>query len=283
MKDRLVSDCIQILRLLLDGPTNVNSIIKETGLYKNNVFEANKTLKDAELITKNPKGKQTFILKLTELGIEVARLMNSITEFNKSYLELASFIKANFQFEERDKKGLRKMLLAINWTKKEIKHYSRIAEGARTCKQFSLNLFSEALIARYCSLFIQFRPNDKAIRILIKVIADALSEQLIVRLKGFVIDWPLPTIPGSGDLPYGNQIFSEFQPSLLEYIEDGDLYPFGLADNKTVEIRNICKSLLHVMAPPKEYVQESLEQLNSEDNPVNVPITSLYDEYLQSS
>ncbi len=202
MKDRLVSDCIQILRLLLDGPTNVNSIIKETGLYKNNVFEANKTLKDAELITKNPKGKQTFILKLTELGIEVARLMNSITEFNKSYLELASFIKANFQFEERDKKGLRKMLLAINWTKKEIKHYSRIAEGARTCKQFSLNLFSEA---------------------------------------------------------------------------------FGLADNKTVEIRNICKSLLHVMAPPKEYVQESLEQLNSEDNPVNVPITSLYDEYLQSS
>jgi hypothetical protein len=49
MADRLVCNCIQILRLLLDGPTNVNSVIKQTGLYKNYVFEANKTLKKAEL------------------------------------------------------------------------------------------------------------------------------------------------------------------------------------------------------------------------------------------
>src|SRR5712691_5383076 len=121
MEDRLVHNCIQILRLLLDGPTNVNSVIRQTGLYKNNVFEANKTLEEAELITKNPKGKQAFILKLTHLGDEVAKLMNSITEFNKSYAELASSIKANFQFDERDKKGLKNMLLNINWTKKEIK------------------------------------------------------------------------------------------------------------------------------------------------------------------
>src|SRR6266571_9120653 len=120
MKDRLVSNCIQILRRLLDGPTNVNSIIKETGLYKNNVFEANKTLKKAKLVTKNRKGKQTFILKLTELGDEVAKLMNSITEFNKSYAELASFIKMNFRFEDSDNKGLKNKRLAINWKEDEI-------------------------------------------------------------------------------------------------------------------------------------------------------------------
>ena len=44
MNERLVSDSVQILSLLLKGKTNVNAVIRETGLYKDYVHKDLKAL-----------------------------------------------------------------------------------------------------------------------------------------------------------------------------------------------------------------------------------------------
>jgi hypothetical protein len=203
----------------------------------------------------------------------VAKLMKDITEFNKSYAELANIIKVNFQFDERDKKALKNKLLAMNWKRNEIEHYRTITQGAHFCKEFSMNLFSEALITRYYLLFARFRLNTEAKSILVKVITDSLSEQLLTRQQESEINnkgWT------------ANEIISHFHPSLLEWIEGGQFYPFGLVEHKTLEIRNVCKSLLNVMNPPKEYIQNDIldDLIQSESSKI---LISLYEEYLASS
>jgi len=70
MDDRLVSDCNQILRLLLKDNTHVNDIIKGTSLPKNRVFTANDFLESIKLINKtnHPKHKQKILVSLTDFG-----------------------------------------------------------------------------------------------------------------------------------------------------------------------------------------------------------------------
>ena len=57
MNERLVSDSVQILSLLLKGKTNVNAVIRETGLYKDYVHKDLKALLKGGLIAENQNKK----------------------------------------------------------------------------------------------------------------------------------------------------------------------------------------------------------------------------------
>jgi DNA-binding MarR family transcriptional regulator len=75
MDDRLVQDMNRILHLLLKGRTNTNAIIKQTGIYKNNVFEAIKYLEKAGLAIRFKDKKvhrQKVFIRLNEFGQQLA-------------------------------------------------------------------------------------------------------------------------------------------------------------------------------------------------------------------
>ena len=73
--------------LLLKGRTNVNAIIKETGIYKNRVFVANSFLEKAELAHKIKDKlvhKQKKYLQLNQFGQELASFIENTEKFEKS-------------------------------------------------------------------------------------------------------------------------------------------------------------------------------------------------------
>lgn len=91
MDDRLVQNMSQILRLLLRDKTNTNSIIKQTGIYKNNVFEAIKYLEKAGLVTRFKDKKvhrQKVFIQLNEFGQQLADFIENAEKFEKSFDDL---------------------------------------------------------------------------------------------------------------------------------------------------------------------------------------------------
>ena len=60
MSDRLVQDCILVLRRIYDKQLSVNQIIPETGLNKKYVFETLNVLKRAKIIEKKKTKKKAI-------------------------------------------------------------------------------------------------------------------------------------------------------------------------------------------------------------------------------
>src|SRR6476661_1508134 len=86
MDERLVSDCNQILCLLLKDNTHVNDIIKGTSLPKKRVFTANDFLESIKLINKtnHPKHKQKILVSLTDFEKHFAKLIVNFEKFDES-------------------------------------------------------------------------------------------------------------------------------------------------------------------------------------------------------
>jgi DNA-binding MarR family transcriptional regulator len=79
--DRLVNTSKHILRLLYDGGTNANQIIKQTSSDRSYVFNVLEALQEEGLISESPdtkKHKQRKIKNLTELGREIAEIIKLV-------------------------------------------------------------------------------------------------------------------------------------------------------------------------------------------------------------
>ena len=105
--ERLVQDVSQILLLLLKGKSNVNSIIKETSIYKNRVFDANNFLEKAKLAHKikdKQVHKQKIYLELNEFGQELASFIENTEKFEKLFNQLKNTIKSSLPSARRYQK-----------------------------------------------------------------------------------------------------------------------------------------------------------------------------------
>lgn len=178
MKDRLVLDCVQILRLLLEGETNVNSIIKKTSLYKNRVFEAIRELEKGQLIEEIPSKshEQKKIKRLLPMGIQLAELRKYTEQFNMS-CRLMKAIKENFENGEIPDNILKARLLNKKWTPEEI---SRYYDWDLRCKGFGMESgynFIVALCARYVSLLFEMGYKEISRLILSKIFTEAVNQR----------------------------------------------------------------------------------------------------------
>jgi DNA-binding MarR family transcriptional regulator len=135
MDDRLVLDMSRILRLLLKRRTNTNAIIKQTGIYKNNVFEAIKSLEKAGLATRFKDKKvhrQKVFIQLNEFGQQLADFIENAEKFEKSYDELRNTIRRVYHLpKDAEKKVIRSLLLnrGLNYQEIEIQRSRGICRG----------------------------------------------------------------------------------------------------------------------------------------------------------
>lgn len=76
--------------MLLGGNTNVNSVVRRTGIYKTTVFKTIDHLIDAGLVTKqdDPDHEQRMIVKLTPIGSELAAYLYNLEEFYYFHCDL---------------------------------------------------------------------------------------------------------------------------------------------------------------------------------------------------
>ena len=100
ISNRLVQDCSQIMLLLLHGKSSVNDIIRQTGIYKNNVFEANRFLEQSRLVVRGPNKeihKQKIFIELTKLGRRLGEFINSTDIFDGSF-EALKLLSLKFHY-----------------------------------------------------------------------------------------------------------------------------------------------------------------------------------------
>src|SRR5215831_4282533 len=113
MKDRLVQNCSQILFILLKGRQSVNSIIEQTGIYKNYVFEANRFLEQSKLVARvsdKEVHKQKEFIQLTDFGRKLAHFIQNTNKFDESFDVLKQAIDNKFNVPRIGAKQLRSLL-----------------------------------------------------------------------------------------------------------------------------------------------------------------------------
>jgi hypothetical protein len=175
MMERLVSDCIQILRTLWEYETNVNNIIKKTSLYKNRVFLALKNLEKANLVKeeKSTTHRQMRIKRLTPLAQEIMKFKDDVKRFDDSYFKLLGLVTESFFLsEDTPKDVLNRKLRTRAWTIEMIKSYPELSDRARSFGipffMFTLN----AVLTRYSAILTSFKVNKTATIILTKILTD---------------------------------------------------------------------------------------------------------------
>ena len=114
-----------------------------------------------------------------------------------------------------------------------------------------LRLFSDALLVRYMMIISKFDVNKHAKTILIKIVTDALIDYLSSRP---IKRW---TCAQCGAInPDISHVFEESNPRIFDLIGDFDLTN-KFASN---EIKKLLFSSVLVMAPPKQYIEQRLEE-----------------------
>jgi DNA-binding MarR family transcriptional regulator len=178
MSEGLVLDCIQILRTLWEQDTNVNNVIKKTGLYKNRVFKAIESLEKASLVKeeKSPSHKQMRIKRLTPLAREIMKFKDDVDRHNKSYFHLLDLVmECFFLSEDTPKEVLNRKLLTRGWTTEKINSYPELSERARGFGipffMFTLN----AILSRYSAILTSFKVNKTAMLILTRMLIDEIT------------------------------------------------------------------------------------------------------------
>lgn len=178
----------QILRTLLQGPKIVNDIIKDTGVYRRSVLLTYlPDLKRAGFITRYKNRKiyeQKKFSKLTDLGYELADLMDGMDKFYKLHLDLRNKIKQTFTPADPLKhKETRSPLRNKGLEEHEINSYNKDSEVARLFEKESLFLSINALKMRYAFIISKFSPNDSAQEHLLKTIANMICRCILIDLE----------------------------------------------------------------------------------------------------
>lgn len=258
MKDRLVSDCILVLQELSRGDKHVHLIIEQTGLYKNFVYAAIKALKRGELVNeiKSPHHKQMKVQKLSELGIEIAQTISDIEQNNRSHAKLKKVLVDVFGIAENlDEGGIKRKLMSIGWSTKEIPFYREFIRYALLLITESLNMIYNALTYRYSELSLKYDVRNIAKLILNKVILDAL-EYHVTNARDTGTMRQLYYMKNNNE---GTRIIMDRLLSSINTIEDHNPYLNRFTDK---EGASLLSSICCMLKVPNDIVQDYISDVN---------------------
>ncbi len=194
--NRLVSTCINVLRLLLDKNLHYNEIIRQTSPDRSpdrtHLNYAIEELERGELImeyriSKHERKRQKIhsqwkIMKITDLGREIADIANSIELYKESHAKLLQRIRKYFDLTEGRKNGaLNNILRNRGWKKEETAVYHHSLEGIGWLTESSGMILKEGLFRRYIDVLDEFSPLSGIAKSLMNnLIMDAISYQISI-------------------------------------------------------------------------------------------------------
>ena len=270
LDDRLVQDVEQILLLLLKGKTNVNTIIRQTSIYKNRVFDANNFLEKAKLAHKI-KDKQVHeqkkYLELNEFGQELANFIENTEKFEKSLDQLKNTIKRIYHLPEgTEKKAVRSLLLNRGLNQQEIDTYMDDLGYAQDIGSDSLSVLLDGIANKYALFLLEFSPNSHAKEFLKEVIIRRLSKYLLLKVETMVKYDNFRCEKCGMDLSEQvtaqhriKEMIEENGLRLFNFLEDYVHIPFN---NRHIgnEVKDIVSCLFSVFHLPKDYVEWKIEE-----------------------
>ena len=199
-----------ILKILINDKKGVNEIdrqlkeSKEPGFaHKPSTIKAIRHLEKGALIKRSKqidsrhkrssgqkrRRQQKKIMELTELGSELANLIESIDKYREYYFKLTSLIKKYFDTSDNNKKEISKSefrhrLEKIGWSRDDMEKYSSWSEETFQFEYLSSFAIFDALMARYALIIFKYNPEGIAKEILNKLVVDTLREYIMARVEG---------------------------------------------------------------------------------------------------
>lgn len=276
MEDRLVQNISQILLLLLNNRASVNTIVEQTSIYKNYVFEANKFLEQAKLavpIKDKKVYQQKKFIQLTEFGQELADFIKNTEKFDKSFYEMKIAIKRVYYIsQDMQENARRSLLLSRGLNKQEINDYEEDFGYATDFETGSLSVLIEGIVNRYALFLLKFDPNKYAKELLEEVVIRRLSNYLLTKVESVVKNEYYICKNCGGELKSAlvrhriDEMVDESGSRLFNFLGD---YVYILFNNRHIsnEVKDVINCLFSVIHLPEEYVKqkinEEIEILNS--------------------
>jgi GTP1/Obg family GTP-binding protein len=156
MDSGLVQDLSRILLTLHEGKAHTNAIIKKTGIYKNNVYEATRFLVKARLATRfkiKNVHRQKMFTQLNEFGQQLADLVENAEKFEKSFSQLTNTIRRVYNLpEDAEKKVIRSLLLNRGLNHQEIDKYEEHVVYAEGFERDSMSILIDGMPCFYLNL-----------------------------------------------------------------------------------------------------------------------------------
>jgi hypothetical protein len=290
MDDRLVQNMSQILRLLLRDKTNINSIIKQTGIYKNNVFEAIKYLEKAGLLAKFKDKKvhrQKVFTQLNEFGQQLADFIENTEKFEKSFDDLRNTITRIYDLpKDAEKKVIHSLLLDRGLNRQEIDSYEDQILFAEAFESDSMSVLIDGITRKYALFLLEFSPNKFAKDLLKEIITRRLSNFLIIRIENIIkeahfrrenyeIDLPKPVTMKNKT----NEMIEEISSLFFYFVKEQVNYTYKNRHIRN-EVKNVISSLYSIFHLPKESIDQKLKEViefrESHPHPRDIPY---FDEY----
>lgn len=234
----------------------MGAIIEETGLY---VHEAVKTLQKEELVKegKTRSHKQKKIQQLTELGLEVVKLISDTEHIKKSHSELKKLMVKNFGIaEDLDETQIKNKLRSRGWSPEEIPFYREFTRYAILLITEALNMVYNVLTYRYSALLLKYDIKNVARLILDRTILDALEYHISIARDSLTMS----KLYYMKDENERARIVIDRLLSSVEAIEEHNPYLNKFTDK---EGASLLASICSMLEAPKNIVEDYISKENS--------------------
>lgn len=261
-----VSPYKQILLEFLHGRSNVNAIyrkLRQTGLhglaYKQKTVQAIKYLEKAEFVKdvsglKRHKSGKEQSKELSVLGRELAELMKSIEDYDRSYSELKAEYRKYFSFQSKPKDNtiLKNILKSRGWREDEIGYYliarKTWPHGDYGFQYKSPWMIINILLAKYSVLVANHNPNQIAKDIMNKLLLDIIIDHL-------------SSIFENVTAIQGKSMIENITSKTFNDIDDVlGIFSYRFM-NKHVE--DVLLATFCILKPPRRLIEKRIESLNS--------------------
>jgi hypothetical protein len=270
MDSRLVQDLSRILLTLHEGKAHTNAMIKKTGIYKNNVYEATRFLVKARLATRfkiKNVHRQKMFTQLNEFGQQLADLIENAEKFEKSFSQLTDTIRRVYNLpEDAEKKVIRSLLLNRGLNHQEIDKYEEHMVYAEGFERDSMSILIDGIVNKYALFLLEFSPNNYAKEFLKEIITRKLSNYLLIRIESIVKDGYFRNDKYEIDRPEQvatknriNEMVEENCSLLFNFLDEQVNYPYKNQHIRN-EVKSIVSCLFSIFHLPKERVKQKIKE-----------------------
>jgi hypothetical protein len=192
--------------------------------------------------------------ELSVLGRELAELMKSIEDYDRSFAELKAEYRRHFSFQSKPKDNaiLKNILKSRGWKEDEIGYYLIVhknwPQGDHGFQYKSPWMIINILLARYSTLLADYKPNQIAKDIMNKLLLDIIVEHLSCIFDN------ITTIQRQSMLESAtSKTFNDIDDVI-------GIFNYRFM-NKHVE--DVLVATLSVLKPPRRLIEKRIESLNS--------------------
>ncbi|HJT84861.1 MAG TPA: hypothetical protein VJ697_10295 [Nitrososphaeraceae archaeon] len=237
---------------------------------KTAIKKAIKLLEQEKILQSKKINKQKTIKILTELGKEILCLFENIENINKTFSTLQNTVNDYNDLTNDSEKIFRSKLLSRGWIKKDVESFYDIVNLLDIFIQLYISHICNLLLYRFISITHNYKVNNTAKIILMKIIMDEIVKQfeIITKIKSTNIVQGDPESPDS-DLQATRRFKSSYtyHNLLVSFSNQLDrIYTFNnlpISTDIQSKLNDLVKEMISLTMPTTKYLRFRRDRIQS--------------------